>query len=131
MIHRLVLAILLCVALVGGAVPAFAAGGQGHGHVVSASAHHGGHGMAKGHGACHDPAAAAQDTGPACPFGHADHGLMAGCAGGACAAPVLCLPVPLPVAATLRRHEVAWTAQDRRMTAQSIPPSLRPPRLSA
>ncbi|WP_404384344.1 hypothetical protein [Caenispirillum salinarum] len=125
MIHRLLLAFLLCTAVLGGVAPAWA-------H------EHRGAQMAAGHGPAHDHHHGMADHGAACTMaegGHAGHSTpdAAGCPGAASACGGAFAGWPT-VALDIRAQEPAALPEPgpgRHMTALVLSPDLRPPRASS
>lgn len=141
MVRQLLVAVLLCAAMLGGVLPAFGAGLAGAGVAGAAMADHSGHSSLHG---MHDASAPpCHGSGPECP----QHQSMPGAApgamqdpaqeplGGCLAGASLCglhsaANVPLLVHALTRvparMAPLPWP--DDRLTAQSVAPDLRPPR---
>ncbi|WP_404384254.1 hypothetical protein [Caenispirillum salinarum] len=125
MIQRLLIALLLCAAVLGGVAPAWA-----HEHGAAQ--------MPAGHGSAHDHHHAMTDDGAACTTAegrHAGHDTpdAAGCPGAAsaCGGSFAGWPtVPFDIGA----QEPAGLPQpgaERHMTALALSPDLRPPRTSS
>lgn len=132
MIKRLFLALLLCVALVGGVAPAWAASHDMPAHPAVAATEH----AATGHGD-HATASAIADDCAAGVGGHPRHAGMTGpapaCAGAAsCGMMLAGWPVNLPAAVAAYAMQVQLRPGAGRLLRANAPsPDLRPPRAAS